>query len=196
MPVTSAEWLGHGRARHIGDLVPHVELPEVARARAAAYLITMVEGAALHVDRLRERGKDFDADVRDRLIAGAMLPGAWVVKAQKLRRWFRARALELFGQVDVLIAPATPCRAPRSGQKTFVLDGQEMLVRPNLGVFTQPISFIGLPVVAAPVWTHGESLPIGVQIITAPWREDLALRVARALEREGIVSAPIGTAAS
>jgi len=173
-----------------------VELPEVARARAAAYLITMVEGGALHVDRLRERAMDYDPDVRDRLIAGAMLPGAWVVKAQKLRRWFRARALELFGQVDVLIAPATPCRAPRSGQKTFVLDGQEMLVRPNLGVFTQPISFIGLPVVAAPVWTQGESLPIGVQIITAPWREDLALRVARALEREGIVSAPIGTAAS
>ncbi len=76
-----------------------------------------------------------------------------------------------------------------------MLDGEEVLVRPNLGVFTQPISFIGLPTVAAPVWTDGEPLPIGVQIIAAPWREDLALRAARALEREGIVSAPIGTAA-
>ena len=165
------------------------------RARAAAYLITMVEGAALHVDRLRERAADFDPDVRDRLIAGAMLPGAWVVKAQKLRRWFRAQALELFRDVDVLLAPATPCRAPQIGQKTFVLDGREMLVRPNLGLFTQPISFIGLPVVAVPVWTEGEQLPIGVQVIAPPWREDLALRVARALERDGVVSAPIGEAA-
>jgi aspartyl-tRNA(Asn)/glutamyl-tRNA(Gln) amidotransferase subunit A len=134
--------------------------------------------------------------VRDRLIAGEMLPGAWVVKAQKFRSWFRARALDLFREVDVLIAPATPCRAPKIGQRTFMLGGEELLVRPNLGIFTQPISFIGLPVVAAPVWTSGERLPIGVQIITAPWREDLALRVARALERDGVVSAPIGRAAS
>jgi 1-carboxybiuret hydrolase len=172
-----------------------VELPEAQRARAAAYLITMVEGAELHVDRLRTRAQDYDPDVRDRLIAGAMLPGAWVVKTQKLRAWFRAQALELFKHVDVLLAPATPCRAPKGGQKTFTVDGVEMLVRPNLGLFTQPISFIGLPVVAVPVWTPGERLPIGVQVIAPPWREDLALRVARHLERDGIASAPIGKAA-
>jgi aspartyl-tRNA(Asn)/glutamyl-tRNA(Gln) amidotransferase subunit A len=45
-------------------------------------------------------------------------------------------------------------------------------------------------VVAAPVWTDGEKLPIGVQIIAAPWREDLALRVASALEQAGVVRAP------
>jgi aspartyl-tRNA(Asn)/glutamyl-tRNA(Gln) amidotransferase subunit A len=93
--------------------------------------------------------------------------------------------------VDIVLAPATPCRAPRLGQKTMVLDGQEMLVRPNLGLFTQPISFIGLPVATVPVWTDGERLPIGVQIIAAPWREDLVLRVARALEAQGVVKAPI-----
>ena len=168
-----------------------VELPEAARARAAAYLITMVEGGALHMDRLRERAGDFDPDTRDRLIAGAMLPGAWVVKAQKFRSWFAARVAEVFRDVDVLIAPATPCRAPRIGQRTFVFDGKEMLLRPNIGVFTQPISFAGLPVVATPLWTAGEKLPIAVQIIAAPWREDLALRVARDLERMGVARAPV-----
>ena len=133
--------------------------------------------------------------MRDRLIAGAMLPGAWVAQAQKFRRLFRAQALALFRDVDVLIAPATPCRAPELGQTTFVLDGKEMLVRPNLGLFTQPISFIGLPVAAVPVWTAGETLPIGVQIIAPPWREDLALRVARALERAGVVAAPVAAIA-
>jgi 1-carboxybiuret hydrolase len=66
-----------------------------------------------------------------------------------------------------------------------------MLVRPNIGLFTQPISFIGLPVVSVPVWTAGERLPIGVQVIAPPWREDLALRVARRLERDNVVSAPV-----
>ena len=168
-----------------------IELPEADRARAAAYLITMVEGAALHLERLRSRRLDFDPDVRDRLLAGAMLPGAWVTRAQKFRRWWRGEVLRLFESVDILIAPATPCRAPRIGQRTFKLDGRETLIRPNLGLFTQPISFIGLPVVVAPTWTEGERLPIGVQIIAAPWREDLVLRVANALEREGVAAAPI-----
>ena len=168
-----------------------VELAEADRARAAAYLISMVEGAALHLRRLQTRAADFDPDVRDRLIAGAMLPGAWVQQAQKFRRHFREKALALFRDVDILLAPATPCRAPKIGQKTFILDGTELLVRPNIGIFTQPISFIGLPVATAPVWTTGEKLPIGVQVIAPPWREDLALRVARALERDGIVRAPV-----
>ena len=63
----------------------------------------------------------------------------------------------------------------------------ELPVRPNIGIFTQPISFIGLPVVAVPVPL--DPLPIAVQIIAAPWREDLALKVARALERMGVVAA-------
>jgi Asp-tRNA(Asn)/Glu-tRNA(Gln) amidotransferase A subunit family amidase len=165
-----------------------VEIPEAARARAAAYVITTCEGASLHLDRLRRRPNDFDPAVRDRLLAGAMIPAALVDRAQKFRRWYRARVLELFASVDVIIAPATPCVAPKLGQATFVLDGVELPVRAHIGIHTQPISFIGLPVVAVPVPL--EPMPIGVQIIAAPWREDIALRVAYALERSGVVSAP------
>ncbi|NEV02724.1 AtzE family amidohydrolase [Bradyrhizobium sp. UFLA 03-164] len=165
-----------------------VELPEAARARAAAYIITTTEGAALHLDRLRRRPNDFDPAVRDRLIAGAMVPAVYVDKAQKFRRWYRAKVLELFQSVDVILAPATPCTAPKLGQVSFTLDGVELPVRPNIGIHTQPISFIGLPVVAVPVPL--EPLPIGVQIIAAPWREDIALRVAYALEQMGVAAAP------
>ena len=110
-----------------------------------------------------------------------MVPAPLVDRAQKFRRWYRAQVLELFKSVDVIIAPATPCIAPKLGQVNFVLDGVELPVRANIGIHTQPISFIGLPVVAVPVPL--EPMPIGVQIITAPWREDIALRVAYALER-------------
>jgi aspartyl-tRNA(Asn)/glutamyl-tRNA(Gln) amidotransferase subunit A len=165
-----------------------VDVPEAARARAAAYVITTTEGASLHLDRLRKRPNDFDPAVRDRLIAGAMVPAALVDRAQKFRRWYRAQLAEIFKTVDVLIAPATPCTAPKLGQVNFNLDGVELPVRANIGIHTQPISFIGLPVVAVPVPL--EPLPIGVQIICAPWREDIALRVAYALEQMGVASAP------
>jgi AtzE family amidohydrolase len=167
-----------------------VEIPEAARARSAAYVITTSEGAALHLDRLRRRPEDFDPDVRDRLIAGALVPGAVVVQAHKFRRWYRDAVLRLFEDVDAILAPATPCVAPLIGQKSFVLDGKELPLRPNIGIYTQPISFIGLPVVAVPMST-AQGLPIGVQIIAAPWREDVALRIADHLEATGTVRAPL-----
>ena len=70
----------------------------------------------------------------------------------------------------------------------MMLDGAEVPLRPNIGIFTQPISFIGLPVVAVPVPLA--PLPIGVQVIAAPWREDVALRIAHALEKAEAVAAP------
>jgi AtzE family amidohydrolase len=165
-----------------------IEIPEAQRARAAAYVISATEGASLHLDRLRTKAPDFDPAVRDRLIAGALIPATLVNKAQKFRRWYRERVLELLSDVDVILAPATPCTAPLIGQQTFVLDGVELPVRANLGIYTQPISFIGLPVVAVPVAL--DPLPIAIQIIAAPWREDIALRVAHALEKMGVVGAP------
>jgi aspartyl-tRNA(Asn)/glutamyl-tRNA(Gln) amidotransferase subunit A len=165
-----------------------VEIPEAARARSAAYVISTCEGASLHLDRLRTRPNDFDPAVRDRLLAGAMIPAPFVDRAQKFRRWYRAQVLDLFKTVDVILAPATPCVAPKSGQTTFVLDGVELPVRANIGIHTQPISFIGLPVVAVPVPL--DPMPIGVQVIAAPWREDIALRVSYALEQAGVIQAP------
>ncbi len=98
--------------------------------------------------------------------------------------------LKLFERVDAILAPATPCVAPLIGQKTLVLDGNAIPLRPNIGIYTQPFSFIGLPVVVVPV-PPAVGLPIGVQIVTAPWREDVALRIARALESAGVARAPV-----
>ena len=163
-----------------------VEIPEAARARAAAYLITTASGAALHLDRLRTRANGFDPDTRDRLIAGAMVPAPMVIQAQKFRRWYQDAVLRLFQDVDAIIAPATPCAAPLIGQKSFTMNGAELPVRANMGIYTQPISFIGLPVVAVPV---AGPLPVAVQIIAPPWREDIALRIARYLEQSGVAAA-------
>jgi aspartyl-tRNA(Asn)/glutamyl-tRNA(Gln) amidotransferase subunit A len=166
------------------DVTQSIEIPGAATARSAAYVISTSEGAALHLPRLRSNPDDFDADVRDRLIAGALVPAAIIHQAQKFRRLYQQRVMALFDSVDAILAPATPCVAPKIGEKTFVLDGVEMPVRPNIGLYTQPISFAGLPVIAVPVQT-ASGLPIGVQVIAPPFREDIAFRIARALEAMG-----------
>ena len=173
-----------GRVAQSLDVRRQIEIPEAQRARAAAQVISAAEGAALHLDRLRAQANNYDPIVRDRLLAGAATPAAWVIKAQQFRRWYKDQVLQLFKSVDVILAPATPCRAPKIGQQVLDIEGETVPLRPALGIFTQPISFIGLPVVTVPIWIDG-GLPLGVQIITAPWREDLGLRVASYLERAG-----------
>jgi AtzE family amidohydrolase len=158
-----------------------IEIPRAAEARAAAFLITNAEGSALHLERIRHRAADFDPDTRDRFIAGALLPANWYVAAQRFRRVFETTMADIFRRYDVILAPSTPTSAPRLGQKTLSIGGKEVPLRAHMGIYTQPISFIGLPVAAVPVRTGG-AMPYGIQVIAPPWREDLCLRVAASLE--------------
>jgi AtzE family amidohydrolase len=171
-----------------------IELHDVDRARAAAFLITNAEGANLHLPDLRRRAQDFEPLSRDRFLAGALLPAAWVVQAQRVRHAFARQLARVFETVDVLLAPATPCVAPLIGTEWLEINGTRLPARPSMGLLTQPISCIGLPVVTVPLWGQNPQaphLPIGVQVIAAPWREDHALRVAAELEALGVCSAPV-----
>ena len=171
-----------------------VELDGVDRARAAAFLITNSEGATLHLADLKKRAQDFEPLSRDRFLAGALLPSAWIVQAQRVRHAFARQLARVFETVDVLIAPATPCVAPVIGTEWLEMAGQRLPARASMGLLTQPISCIGLPVVTVPLWGMNPALPhlpIGVQVIAAPWREDHALRVAAQLEALGLASAPV-----
>ncbi len=174
------------------DVTQTVTIPEAKRARAAAYIITASEGSNLHLENLKTRPHDFDPATRDRFLAGTMIPASWYVQAQRFRQWYRNRVLKLFQHVDVILAPTTPCPAPAIGQTMMMLDGVEVKTRPNLGLYTQPLSFMGLPILSVPVQQPGE-LPVGVQIIGAPYQEATILRVAKLLEDKGIVSAAIAS---
>ncbi len=165
-----------------------VELPAAGVARAAAMIVTSVEGAELHLSDLLARAADFDPKTRALFLAGALTPGAWYARAQRFRRWYCAEIAGLFRSIDVILAPTTPYPAFPIGQVWTEIQGARLPAAGHLGVFTQPISFAGLPVVAVPVVTVG--LPLGVQIVAAPWREDLAIRVAAAAEAIGAAAAP------
>ena len=162
-----------------------VTLPESAEARAAAYIITASEGSQLHLSRLQTRLQDFDPATRDRFVAGALIPSSWYIQAQRFRRWYRNQVREVFKTVDLILAPTTPCTAPLIEQTTIDLEGEQVLLRPHLGFYTQPLSFIGLPVLSVPLSQPGE-MPAGVQLIARPYDELTLFKAAVALERAGI----------
>ncbi len=162
-----------------------VDLPDAEAARSAAFLITAAQGGALHLDTLRTRAMDYDPAVRDRLIAGALLPAAAYVQAWRLRARWRRQVAKLFESYDVVLAPATPTVAPRIDEGTILIDGKPASARANLGIYCQALSLAGVPVVAAP-YTKGE-LPIGVQFATAPGREGMLFDLLERLEAEGVL---------
>jgi len=172
-------------AAHVGGL-PIVELPEVARARSAAFLMSAIEGAALHLPELRTRPLAFDPQVRDRLLAGALVPATAYQTAQRFRAWFRAAVMEVFERFDVLIAPSAGVEAPLVDDPVVEVDGERVPARAHLGIYTQPLSFVGLPVVAVPLLRRGK-LPLGLQLVGRPGGEAALFALARELEAAGLI---------
>lgn len=162
-----------------------VEFPQAELARSAAFILSAAEGGNQYLPLLRSQPARFEPLSRERLLAGAMLPAAWYVQAQRFRTHFQQQVLPLFEHWDILIAPATPCSATPIGQETMRINGADLPIRASMGMLTQPVSFLGLPVVTVPLKT-ASGLPIGLQLIAPPWREDLALRAAYALEQRGV----------
>jgi aspartyl-tRNA(Asn)/glutamyl-tRNA(Gln) amidotransferase subunit A len=167
------------------EAVAEVEFPQAELARSAAFIISAAEGGNQYLPLLRSQPNRFEPLSRERLLAGAMLPSAWYVQAQRFRTHFQQQVLPLFERWDILIAPATPCSATPIGQETMHINGTDLPIRASMGMLTQPVSFLGLPVVTVPLKTDS-GLPIGLQLIAPPWREDLALRAAYALEQRGV----------
>jgi aspartyl-tRNA(Asn)/glutamyl-tRNA(Gln) amidotransferase subunit A len=170
-------------------VVGPIEIEGIEPARAAASLISTIEVGHLHRPTLREKAPHISPYVRGRMLAGARAPSDWYLRAQRFRREFIREILTLFARFDVLLAPATPCSATPIGATEMIVGGRVLDPRSHMGMMTQPVSFAGLPVVVAPhVGVNG--LPTGVQIIAAPWREDICFRVARYLEQAGICTCP------
>ena len=161
------------------------ELPLAKLGRAAAFIITGNEGGSLHASNLRKYYDRFEPLSRDRFVAGSLIPGAWYQQAQRVRALYAQQANELFRDVDVLLAPATPITAPDIGTQTICINGNTLPARASLGLLTQPISCIGLPVVTVPIPVLGQ-MPIGIQVIAAPWKERDAFLVAAELVRQGV----------
>ncbi len=97
---------------------PWIARPRAGRRQRAAvrgcragplggFIISASEGGNQYLTDLRHSPERFEPHSRERLLAGAMIPSAWYLQAQRFRRHARQAMKSLFSQADVLIAPAT-----------------------------------------------------------------------------------------
>lgn len=84
---------------------------------------------------------------------------------------------------DLLLTPMVTGPTPRLGQLGPTVDPFEAFGPiSELTSFTIPFNVTGQPAISLPLHWGADGLPIGVQLVAAPWREDVLLRVAAALE--------------
>lgn len=169
-------------------------LPLAEAAHAAASVITYAEAGELHLDRIRNERAQFDPVVRHRLVAAALLPADWYLRAQRLRQVWVDQLDELFADYDVLLAPATPFPAPIIGTDTVEINGRDLPARPAVGWLTQPLTPTGVPIGVAPMLSAESPLPMGVQVIAKANNEQIVLAVLTALEDLGVTTCVVASA--
>ena len=160
----------------LGAELVELELPGGAKATANAGELIRAEALSIHLDDLNATPDSFGPDVRERLELGREVSGVDVARALAEMRAWRALLLRQFGNVDLLLTPTTIEAAPE-------IAGSNMLeTTARLTRFTYPWSLAGLPAISVPCGHDAAGLPVGMQLIAAPWRDDTLLTAAVAYQ--------------
>lgn len=169
-----------------GAVIVDVRLPSAAEMRAAFVPFQMAEAYHVHhrVMQLYPRHADrYGPDVRSRLEAAAEVTIGDYLAAVAERERVVASFEACFQLVDALISPISAVAPPlRKDSDHGSWNGQVRPLRELVMGFTVPQNLTGLPTSITRIGSDGDGLPVGVQVTTDRWREDLGITVAAALE--------------
>jgi len=156
----------------LGCEVEEVEFPYLTRIYAAGRVVSICEAATYHERWLRERPEDYGDDVRSSILSGFPISARDYIHCLRVRAWGIKKIRGLFSRVDVLASPTTKDPAPKFEEAEGL----------DFAIYTGPAAFIGIPAISVPCGFSGYGIPIGLQIMAQHYRDDLAIRVARAYE--------------
>lgn len=159
-------------------------IPDFSAIAELANAVAMAEAGSFHFDWMRDRPEDYGPQVRMRLSQSLAIPAPIYLRALQARSVMLSELLDTaFAKADVLIAPTMPFVVPLSADVDVGSSPSMNAVISAMTSLTRPFSYLGLPVVTVPVGVSAQGLPVALQIIARPWREDLAASVALHLEQ-------------
>lgn len=169
----------------MGARVEEVSLPHVEDSAEPSTQIALAEALEYHESQgyFPAHAADYGADVRKRLEMGSAVRAVDYLKAQQVRERVREDFRAAFERVDAIIAPTTPCAAPRLGHDTVKIAGETPSVRGALVRMNRPANFTGFPVISLPCGLTKRGLPIGMALHGPEWAEAKLLRIAFAYEQ-------------
>ena len=195
--------------KEAGAELVEVSLPHTDYGLAAYYIVAPAEcssnlarydgvkyglhdpaATSLLANYFNTRREGFGAEVRRRLMLGtyALSSGyydAYYLKAMKVRTLIKRDFDEAFGKCDAIVSATSPTVAFKIGEKAG-----DPLAMYLCDVLTLGGDLAGVPGLSLPAQA-ADGLPVGLQVITPQFREDLALRVGRAYEMASGVLAEV-----
>ena len=164
----------------LGASLIEIQVPDIAQANAAARVVQLAETAAIYVNQTNSTM--FGEDVWALLEQGRMIMGHEYVNGQRIRALFRRDFDALWTKVDLLATPTTPITAPLLEQNTVSIAGTEENTRMAATRLVRSINFIGEPALSMPCGRGENGMPVGLQLISAPFSEPRLLQIAKTLE--------------
>lgn len=139
--------------------------------------IIVVDGYAIHEERLRTAPEGYGAEVRERLLLGKDVSGAQFARMLELARGFGRRLDALFDDIDILLTPTTD-RVACEREGAGMIEESRRLSR-----LTLPFSVSGSPALSLPCGFDRNGLPIGAQLVGPRWGDDVVLRAGAAYQQ-------------
>jgi aspartyl-tRNA(Asn)/glutamyl-tRNA(Gln) amidotransferase subunit A len=164
----------------LGADVVEIQVPDIAAINATQIVIQLAEVSAVYTGE-RDAGR-FSPATWSLLEQGRLIQATEYVNAQRLRSIFRRQFNAVWLQVHVLAVPVTPVTAPLITDATVNINGVDEDVRMASTRLMRTANLLGDPALAMPCGKSRAGLPIGLQLIGAPFSEPLLLRIAGTLE--------------
>ena len=176
------------KIQELGAEVVEVEIPDVETAFHAAAVLMVSEAASVHENNIRNHAQDFDPAVLERIRPGFFISATSYIQALRFReQWTKRICKEVYGEVDLVLSAATPIPAALRSQSTGTVRGKEVEIRTLMISLTRLWNFLGGPSTAFPSGMSEEGLPLGAQIMGAPFADHHTLAFVHKLEKNGVV---------
>ena len=169
-----------------GAVVQRITLPLMEAVATYQGIISRVEGATIHAQWMRTNAQDYGVHISGRMYPGYAIPATYYLESLSRRGpILKQFAAEVFGQVDVLVAPTIRTCLPTLADTDIDhgpagTEHRFMAVSAN----TRPFNYLGLPVVSVPCGFDPNGCPIGMQIAGRPFAEGRVLKVADAYQHD------------
>jgi aspartyl-tRNA(Asn)/glutamyl-tRNA(Gln) amidotransferase subunit A len=168
--------------RKLGARIVQVELLDQTLISAAALIVIGVEALTIHAPWLRTRAADYSEQVRNRLMNGAAYSAVEYLEALRRRGPALAAHLEAIGKCDAILVPAVRVAAPTIAETDVGGGPNADAVILGITRFMRPVNYLGLPSLGIPAGFGKSGLPIGLQLIGRPFRDETLVALGTAFQ--------------
>ncbi len=172
--------LALGKMQRSGAEMTETPLPDLAEVNAAALTVLLAEAAAVYLNHTDP--SLFGADVWALLEQGRTIAAHQYIQAKQSRARFRQEMDKLWRKFDILVLPTTPITAPLLTEDSVTVAGQQENVRMATTRLVRALNYLGEPALSVPCGHDAHGLPVGLQLVAAPFEEPKLLQIAKTLE--------------